>query len=212
MKSNKRLCKINTLCNIAVTVSYCLAIGLTGLAVYETKELLNDKSSTVEEIQWEAIPKECLTSNLYAGFDLEFFGEQVDYNLDAIRKRLQEEKEESNYIEEYGEPLYVRCTGYDDIGYTKSGEWTRPGGVAGKLEWLGKKCYIYEVDDTGDCGELIGVYTFNDTGFGLKKLDGVYYEQGTIKAGKSIDIWHESLDAVWEWAAEHGDYVYIQVV
>lgn len=157
---------------------------------------------TVDETTTESTT-ECEIETTYAE---PVESEQVEAEPnEVVETNEQAQVSENDYIK-------VRCTGYCDYGVTKSGEWTRPGGVAGKPEWLGKKCYVYEVDSTGNCGKLIKVYTFNDTGFGLKNLDGVYYKHGTIKAGKSIDIWHESADAVWEWASKYGDYVYIKVV
>lgn len=115
-------------------------------------------------------------------------------------------------IESKDDLQLIRCTGYVVKGYTKSGEWVRPGGVAGKQEWLGKSCNIYEVDPDGNKGDLIGTYDFNDTGFGLEELDGIYYPNGTIPEGMSIDIWHDTVDEVWEWASTYGDYVYMELL
>lgn len=112
----------------------------------------------------------------------------------------------------YNNPVKIRCTGYNDIGYTKSGEYTRQGIVAGKKEWLHKKCKLYRVNSDGTCGDLIGTYEFLDTGFGLDELNGVAYPNGTISAGKSIDVWHSSEEAVWNWMSTYGDYVYMQFI
>ena len=97
----------------------------------------------------------------------------------------------------------IRCTGYNDIGYTRSGEWTRPGVIAGKYEWLGKSCNLYRQNDDGSIGELIGTYEFLDTGYGIN---------GSLEKGTSIDVWHPTEDAVWDWMAEYGDYVYIEFI
>ena len=113
-----------------------------------------------------------------------------------------EAKKEPNVIK-------IRCTGYDDVGYTKSGEWTREGVIAGKEEWLHKKCKLYRINDDGSVGELIGEYTFLDTGYGIKTktANGI---EGSLKLGKSIDVWHPSEDSIWDWMDEYGDYVYME--
>ena len=105
--------------------------------------------------------------------------------------------------ESFREPQIIRCTGYCDYGYTKSGQYVREGIVAGKKEWLGKTAYIWAVDEDGTIGEFLGIYEFLDTGYGIN---------GSLKNGTSIDIWHPSKDAVWEWIGEYGDYVWLQIV
>ena len=112
------------------------------------------------------------------------------------------EENKPNYIDGYEEPVYIRCTGYCDYGYTKSGEYVREGIVAGKKDWLGKICYIYEVNKDGTCGNLLGEYEFLDTGYGIN---------GSLINGTSIDVWFPSEDDVWAWMHAHGDYVYIQI-
>ena len=97
----------------------------------------------------------------------------------------------------------IRCTGYCDYGYTKSGEYVREGVVAGKEEWLGKTANIYAVNTDGSKGKLIGNYEFLDTGYGIN---------GSLINGTSIDIWHPSEDAVWDWVDTYGDYVYMEIL
>lgn len=110
----------------------------------------------------------------------------------------------TNYISNSNsEPIKIRCTGYCDYGYTKSGEYVREGIVAGKKEWLGKSCKIYSVNSDGTCGEVIGDYEFLDTGYGIN---------GSLLNGTSIDVWFPSEDAVWEWMHTYGDYVYLEFV
>jgi len=109
----------------------------------------------------------------------------------------------NTWINGFEIPQYIRCTGYCDYGYTKSGEYTREGIVAGKEEWLGKSCYIYSINPNGSCGELIGIYEFLDTGYGI---------DGSLIDGTSIDIWFPSEDEVWNWMRTYGDYVYIQIM
>jgi hypothetical protein len=189
--------QIGTSVFIAITSAVLTTAGYT---VVKASDLTDASQLNMESLPH--VMEENITNGMTAG-------------VASILNEVYSETEKSTditYIEEYGEPIYIRCTGYNDIGYTKSGEWTREGGIAGKEEWLGKQCYIYEVTDSGECGDLIGVYDFIDTGFGIKYLDGEYYANGSLTAGKSIDIWHESEEAVWNWAATYGDYVYIQIV
>ena len=110
---------------------------------------------------------------------------------------------ETNKVEPQVNATLIRCTGYNDIGYTRSGEWTRHGVVAGKYEWLGQSCNLYRQNEDGTMGELIGTYEFLDTGYGIN---------GSLEKGTSIDVWHPTEDAVWDWMAEYGDYVYIEFI
>lgn len=106
----------------------------------------------------------------------------------------------------------IRCTVYYDTGATASGEWTRSGILAGKHEWLNRDCILYRVNADGTMGEQIGTFTFKDTGFGLRHLNGKDYPNGTIKSGVSIDMWHPSEEECWNWIAQYGDYVYIEFI
>ena len=110
---------------------------------------------------------------------------------------------EADKVEPQVNATLIRCTGYNDIGYTRSGEWTRHGVVAGKYEWLGQSCNLYRQNEDGTVGELIGTYEFLDTGYGIN---------GSLEKGTSIDVWHPTEDAVWDWMAEYGDYVYIEFI
>lgn len=131
----------------------------------------------------------------------------IDNNFinDFGKKFIEDTHEElsSIWLTGFEMPQYIRCTGYCDYGYTKSGEYTRNGIVAGKEEWLGKSCYIYSINPDGSCGELIGIYEFLDTGYGI---------DGSLIEGTSIDVWFPSEEAVWNWMWTYGDYVYIQIM
>ena len=109
----------------------------------------------------------------------------------------------NTYEEGFEEPKYIRCTGYCDYGYTKSGQYVRDGIMAGKKEWLGKTCVVYQVNEDGSCGDMIGVYEFLDTGKGIN---------GSLINGTSIDIWFPTESEVWNWMYTYGDYVYIQII
>jgi len=95
---------------------------------------------------------------------------------------------------------YIRCTTYCIDGITRSGQQTTEGGIAGREEWLGMSCYLYSVSDDGSYGELIGQYTFNDTGYGV---------DGSMINGASVCVWCPTLDDCNAWISEYGDYVYM---
>lgn len=98
---------------------------------------------------------------------------------------------------EYVEPVMIRCTVYDDMGYTRSGQYVRDGIIAGKREWLGNTAILYQVNEDGTRGDFIGYYEFLDTG-------GEY-----IESGQRIDVWTPYPD---EWVKQYGDYVYMQMI
>lgn len=99
-------------------------------------------------------------------------------------------------------PHLIRCTCYTapQGAITASGKAVREDIVAGKREWLGYACIIYENDD-GEVGDLIGYFEFCDTG-GAK----------TLKTGKSIDVYRNTLDRCYDWIDEYGDYVFVQII
>lgn len=117
-------------------------------------------------------------------------------------KQLKEKEEQLSKEARKQNMVKIRCTGYADHGVTKSGEITRHGVVAGKKEWLGNTCTLYTVDENGNPGEFIGTYEFLDTGYGIN---------GSIINGTSIDVWHSTEEAVWEWVRTYGDYVYMEM-
>lgn len=101
----------------------------------------------------------------------------------------------------YSSPQRVRATCYVQTGITKSGQHTREGIIAGKEEWLGCAALLYQINEDGTMGDLIGIYEFLDTG-GTKGL----------KSGTVIDVWAKDMDGVREWISTYGDYVYLQIV
>lgn len=68
------------------------------------------------------------------------------------------------------------ATAYCINGTTASNTHTRPGICASKRKWFGKTARIYK-NENGEPGELIGVYTVEDTG------------GRPIRNGSVIDIW-----------------------
>ena len=141
---------------------------------------------------------------LTAGIATVMEGIGEDSELSKIAKETVEEIAKENI-----DAQLIRCTGYCDYGVTKSGEYVREGIIAGKDEWLGRTCNLYRVNEDGSMGELIGSYEFLDTGYGIKTRTANGTE-GSLKLGKSVDVWHPSEEAVWEWMDEYGEYVYIE--
>lgn len=95
----------------------------------------------------------------------------------------------------FGDDLQkVRCTCYLPTG-NKTADGTVPyeGICASNRDHLGDVAVLYSVD-----GEFIGFFECRDIG-GHRKL----------RNGTAIDIYRDSMDRAWEWAAEWGDYVYV---
>lgn len=90
----------------------------------------------------------------------------------------------------------IRCTVYTakEGKATASGETVHEGVLAGKPEWIGTACNLYDMDMN-----LIGRFEFKDTG----KTKG-------IKNGTVIDVFCESKDKCDEWIDTYGDYVYME--
>ena len=104
---------------------------------------------------------------------------------------------------DFVEPQIIRATVYTAYGNAKTADGSIPhhGVIAGRKEDIGKSAILYEVEADGSIGDLIGYFEFKDTGG----------HEG-LKNGTRIDIYRDSLDECWEWVAEYGDYVYIQVI
>lgn len=111
----------------------------------------------------------------------------------------------------YGEPFQIRATCYTWTGnQCADGRYPVQGlTVAGKNDWLGKTAIIYSVNEDGTIGELIGIFEFMDTGYGINVTES---DQGSIELGQSIDIYRDTLTECYDWISEYGDYVYIQIV
>lgn len=108
---------------------------------------------------------------------------------------------------EFSEPTKIRCTCYTSTegSVTASGEAVREGIVAGKRSWIGKTAVIYDLNMN-----VIGIYEFLDTGAGID-TDGDG-KGDSIKNGKSIDVYRDTLDRCHDWVRLFGDYVYLQII
>lgn len=102
----------------------------------------------------------------------------------------------------YGEPFAVDCTAYCYTGnLTASGEPTVEGvTIAGRQEWLGKTCMMYACNEDGTVGDLIGIYEFTDTGWGI---------DGDILRGETVDLYFNDKQTCIDWGRKN---VYIEVV
>ena len=99
-------------------------------------------------------------------------------------------------VEQQVEVLCLRTTGYTgDEGYTgitKSGVQVGPGQLAGPEAWLGRTCDLYDME-----GNLLGTYTFTDTG-------NPEYVNET-----RIDMWFATDAELAEFQRTVGDYTYL---
>ncbi len=97
----------------------------------------------------------------------------------------------------YGEPFRLECTAYYEGEVTASGQEVREGICAGKREWLGLTCIMYE-DDGGKPGACIGIYEMLDTG-----------GEPRIKDGSCIDVYMPGREECLEWGRRT---VWVQLV
>lgn len=96
----------------------------------------------------------------------------------ALAREFEHDASEVDVIKEFPPKEYhsMIATAYCLNGTTASNTHTRPGICASKREWFGKTAKVYRNVD-GHPGELIGVYTVEDTG------------GRPIRNGSVIDIW-----------------------
>ena len=123
------------------------------------------------------------------------------YARDCDEVRLNQNEAHGYIVNPYPEPRKIRCTCYIQTGYMKGGQYTYNGAIAGRKEDLGKTAVLYDINEDGSIGDLIGLYVFEDTG-----------SHHTLVEGTSVDVWQPNMTAAKNWIQTHGDYVYIQVV
>lgn len=103
----------------------------------------------------------------------------------------------SNYLSDESPFIKLNSTAYYDE-YNRPSASGRPlienHSLAGKNEWLGRQVELYECTADGSVGNYLGIYTFDDTGFGVESgfgesnvLSGKTI--GTIENGTCIDIY-----------------------
>ena len=108
------------------------------------------------------------------------------------------------FIFEVGEPIEqapeirkMRVTCYTATGNpTASGVMPYEGGCAAKREWIGGVAILYDTNMN-----FVARMDINDCG-GASRL----------KNGTSIDVYRDTLSRCYEWVAEYGDYMYVQIV
>lgn len=111
--------------------------------------------------------------------------------------------------QQYVEPQKMLTTAYCDTGITASGQQTRYGICAAKKEWIGKTAIIYECNDDGTIGDMLGIWEVLDTGFGADS-DGNGI--GSIQEGKVIDIYYPTLQECREWMVKTNGKCYVQLI
>ena len=88
---------------------------------------------------------------------------------------------------------------------TATGTPVREGVAAVDRKHLGCTAFVYK-DENGEPGELIGVYSCEDTGKGGDKDgDGI----GSIEAGECIDIYQEDLESCKEYMKTTGGRAWV---
>ncbi|WMC91223.1 hypothetical protein [Kineothrix sp. MB12-C1] len=99
----------------------------------------------------------------------------------------------------YGTPFQIESTAYCYGEITASGQAVREGIAAGRKEWIGLTAIVY-TDDSGEVGELIGIYEILDTGGDERIQDGrcidIYipdYKEAISYGRKTV--WMQLVDA-----------------
>lgn len=169
------------------------------------KKKYYDKTATYEPVAWTPEQEEMVLKHETPDSQL---SKVIGHSVNAIQKKRWLLKKllvlpllllvsMPVQAEEYVEPQLVRCTVYTapEGAITADGSKVREGIVAGKREWLGCTCVIYDTDM-----RLIGLYEVKDTG-------GADW----LKDGTAIDVFRNDLDRCNEWIDQYGDYCYIQI-
>ena len=170
------------------------------------KKKYYDKTATYEPVAWTQAQEEMVLKHEIPDSQLSGL---IGHSVNAIQKRRWLLKKllvlpllllvsMPVQAEEIKEPQLMRCTVYTapEGAITADGSKVREGIVAGKREWLGYTCIIYDKNL-----RLIGLYEVKDTG-GTEEL----------KNGTVIDVFRNDLDACKDWVNTYGDYCYIQIL
>lgn len=135
------------------------------------------------------------------------FSEQPEITEYILHSKAEKtEKTDETEVQQYvTEPYLIECTAYIPSGNPcRDGTYPVEGiTLAGRESWLGRHCNLYYCND-GEIGEIIGTFTFHDTGFGHDPDgDGI----GSIETGERIDLFMESYKRAMDWGIK---YVYIE--
>ena len=120
------------------------------------------------------------------------------------------------------EPMLVSTTAYTEGKICSHGDRARQGIVAGKPEWYGQACIVYEAVPSNDgyqIGDVIGIYEVLDTGYGKSTKDGIPSKvradkksRGSIETGRCIDKYAESYADAVEWMRITNGMAFIQIL
>lgn len=135
-------------------------------------------------------------------------GSKDDIPEEIIPEEIISEEETivEEVIEEEINAYIIESTAYCPTGNLCRDETVPVEGetIAGKYEWLGRQCNLYYCNEDGSIGELMGKYTFHDTGFGHDPDgDGI----GSIQDGSRIDIFMEEYNRAKQWGIRN---IYIE--
>jgi 3D (Asp-Asp-Asp) domain-containing protein len=160
----------------------------------------NNIENTLDEVIEKLENLSSINNNNDFGYPVSGFSYEIakyskkDENINNSAE-VEIEKTDDIIVKESPKYLKVSSTAYWNKYNRKCADGTTPeyGTLAGKVEWIGKSVKLYRVNDDGDVGELIGTFTFHDTGYGQstgygtsKLLKGK--NLGTIEVGQCIDI------------------------
>lgn len=100
-------------------------------------------------------------------------------------------------ITEYGTMKYMRMTAYTWTGNKMAnGEYPYEGVCAARKEDIGKRAVVYDLRMN-----KIGEFEIKDTG-----------GHTLIQNGGCIDIYRDTRSECYEWAAQYGDAVLVQII
>lgn len=127
-----------------------------------------------------------------------------------------------SYVEHQNDPVLMSTTAYTHGKVCSHGDRARRGIAAIAPEWYGSAVVVYEAvkgTDGYEVGDLICVLEGLDTGYGKSTGDGVPSKvrsdkgsRGTIEAGKTIDVYCESMADAEDWMERTGGRVMVQII
>ena len=125
---------------------------------------------------------------------------EIEDNSETLEDKCVENVDVVETVSTSDNLIKIQATAYHDA---KTADGTKPhyGVLAGKREWLGKRCRLYDEDKN-----LIGEFEFHDVGYGRPTGEGkTSFEcqsgksKGTIETGKTIDIYMDSISEAFKW-------------
>ena len=151
-------------------------------------------------------------------------GLAASLSLSPIETRAEESCHDlvESFIESDNAPVLMDTTAYIHGTICSHGDKARKGIAAIAPEWYGSAVIVYEaVPDGKDykTGDWLCILEGLDTGYGKSTGDGIPSKvrpekdsRGTIEAGKTIDVYCESMEEATEWMELTGGKVMVQII